>query len=551
MKNALTLILIVCTLPLFAQIDLTAEQWQEDLRYLQHSVHKDYPFLFKKVTAGEFDAAVDQLYQQIPQLSDHEVIVGLARIVALFKYGHTAMGLSPWWHSERLGFHQLPFNLYAFEDGIYIQGVHKKYAEALGARVRKVAGMPLAEALTAVRPTISVENDQYFKAFGINALGNVEVLHAQGVTDELKESVTLTLEKEGKTFDMAFEAIQPERFPGRYSFIEQQGDWLDARQTGEMPLWRDKLDRIYYYKYLPEHKAVYVRHSQIQDDDEQAIPDFYQEVFDFVENNDVERFILDVRLNGGGNNYKNKPIVTGLLRSKKINQPGRLFVILGRRTYSACQNLVNELHNYTNAIFVGEPTSENINFYGDSRTVTLPNSQLPAHLSFAWWQDKPQWENGPWLAPQLAVGLSFEDYLTNRDPVLEAIFEYDPSDPVLTDPMRHLRELFMAGKLDMVRSEARRLVEDPRYKYTNFESQFNRAGYDLLEDDRVQEAVFVFQLNSELYPDSANVWDSLAEGYWKAGDKEKAEKYYQKAISMDPDGPTGHNARSMLEKMRE
>ncbi len=31
--------------------------------------------------------------------------------------------------------------------------------------------------------------------------------------------------------------------------------------------------------------------------------------------------VLDVRLNGGGNNYLNKPVVTGIIESKKINQP--------------------------------------------------------------------------------------------------------------------------------------------------------------------------------------------------------------------------------------
>ena len=48
-----------------------------------------------------------------------------------------------------------------------------------------------------------------------------------------------------------------------------------------------------------------------------------------------------------------------------------MFVIIGRRTFSACQNLVNELDNYTNAIFIGEPTAENINFYGDTRPGSL------------------------------------------------------------------------------------------------------------------------------------------------------------------------------------
>ena len=118
-----------------AQSKLTAAQWQEDLRFLQKTVHKDYSFLFKKVTQSEFDQQVDKLYQEIPNLEEHEIIVGLARIVALFKYGHTAIWIPGWHPNEQFEFHKMPFNLYHFSDGVYIQGTHKKDENALGAKV--------------------------------------------------------------------------------------------------------------------------------------------------------------------------------------------------------------------------------------------------------------------------------------------------------------------------------------------------------------------------------------------------------------------------------
>ena len=67
-----------------AQIELSPEEWQEDLAFLKQTVHQDYPFLFKKVSAEEFDAAVQELHDAIPQLAPHEVVVGFARIVAMF-----------------------------------------------------------------------------------------------------------------------------------------------------------------------------------------------------------------------------------------------------------------------------------------------------------------------------------------------------------------------------------------------------------------------------------------------------------------------------------
>jgi tetratricopeptide (TPR) repeat protein len=551
MKSLFTLIILFfTTFSITAQINLTAEEWQSDLRFLQETVHKDYPFLFKKVTAKKFDAEVEKLYQAIPKLQEHEIIVGLARIVALFKYGHTTLPLPSWRESETFRFTQMPFKLYHFSDGIFVQGVHKNYEQALGARVLKVEGKPVKEVLAAVRPVESEENAQFFKAYGLNMLSIPEILHAQKVTKELKETVTLSLEKDGKTFEVTFEKIETKNFPGQYSLIREQGDWLDARDNSTDPLYLKDLDRIYYYEYLPEEKAVYVRQSQIQDDPEVPIPAFYERLFEFIEENEVEKLILDVRLNGGGNNYKNKPIVTGIIRTEKINQVGKLFVIIGRRTFSACQNLVNELDNYTEAIFVGEPTSENINFYGDNRSVTLPNSKIPAYLSFAWWQDKPQWENKDWLAPHLAVEMSFEDYQTNRDPVLEAALNFS-GDNFILDPIAHLTQLYEAGKVGELRSEAARLVKDPAYRFFNFEDQFNRIGYRLLNGSQFEPAIFVFQMNTELFPQSANAWDSLGEAFWKAGQKEKATECYNKVIKLDPKGSVGGNARMMLKKMEE
>ncbi len=133
-----------------AQPGLSAEKWREDLRFLQNTVHRDYPFLFKKTTAKDFDAAVEQLYQDIPGLQEHEIVAGLARIVASFQYGHTALGF----RGGPVRFHQLPLNLYQFSDGIYVQAVHKTYDRVLGARVLKVEGVPVEEALKAIRPNV-------------------------------------------------------------------------------------------------------------------------------------------------------------------------------------------------------------------------------------------------------------------------------------------------------------------------------------------------------------------------------------------------------------
>ena len=76
----------------------------------------------------------------------------------------------------------------------------------------------------------------------------------------------------------------------------------------------------------------------------------------------------------------------------------------------------------------------------------------------------------------------------------------------------------------------------------------NQVGYGLLSHDRPGEAVEVFVLNTELFPQVANCWDSLGEAWLKKGDKKKALEMYKKALSIDPMLPSAREMVKELEK---
>ena len=93
-----------------------------------------------------------------------------------------------------------------------------------------------------------------------------------------------------------------------------------------------------------------------------------------------------MRYNGGGDTFVNRPLIEGIIRSDKLQQPGKLFVIIGRGTFSAAQNTTSELERRTKAILVGEPTGSNPNFIGESIAIPLPYSGWVISLSDLWWQ---------------------------------------------------------------------------------------------------------------------------------------------------------------------
>ncbi|MFL1895249.1 hypothetical protein ACJRPK_06075 [Aquimarina sp. 2-A2] len=547
MKNILFIINLLLFFHLSAQKSISTKQWQEDLRFLQNTLHKDYTSLFVKTTKEDFDTQVEALYKDIPNLEEHEIRVGLARIVSQFKYGHTQI---PYGTTARSGI--LPINLYHFNEGIYIEGVQKDYKKALGAKVLKVGKTPIDKALELIHPVVPIENEQYFKAYGLRFLLSPEVLHAQGIIPGLSETVTLTLEKGGKVFEHVFKTIPVKDKPKAFNFTLPTAQWLTARNTETTPLYLKHFeDKLYYFEYLEDIKTLYVRQSSVFDAANETLEQFYNRLFEFIDTHSIEKLVYDVRLNGGGNNYNNLPLIKGLLARPKINKKGSFFFIIGRDTFSACQNLTNEITRYTEAILVGEPTSENVNFYGDARPVLLPNSKITAYISYIWWQDMPALENAKWTAPSIPVTMSFNDYIRNQDPVLEAALTFNAKN-FEPKPIEYITNLYLSGQTAKLANELPKMVHDPRYAFCDFETELNKKGNLLLQTGQVpqvQASLQVFSMIVQLFPNSASTYKNMGEAYIALHDTDKAREVLNKAITLDTNGNISKAARAMLAQL--
>jgi len=92
----------------------------------------------------------------------------------------------------------------------------------------------------------------------------------------------------------------------------------------------------------------------------ESLARFTARLMSFIDANPVARLVIDMRWNNGGNTASGQPLLLSLIGNAKVNQRGRLFVIIGRRTLSAAQNMSTYFERYTNAIFVGEPTGSSL-----------------------------------------------------------------------------------------------------------------------------------------------------------------------------------------------
>ena len=93
-----------------------------------------------------------------------------------------------------------------------------------------------------------------------------------------------------------------------------------------------------------------------------------------------------------------------------------------------------------------------------------------------------------------------------------------------------------------------RQIKATRPAAYNFdEDKLNVLGYELLRSKQISQAMRIFQLNAEAYPQSGNSWDSLAEAYMDEGNKPQAVAYYKKSLQLNPKNT---NAVTMLQRLQ-
>lgn len=507
-----------------------AEKWREDLRYMAEQMPKLHKNLFHTISPKQFDDAVKKLNDRIPTLARHQIIVEMARIAATIGDGHTNVYPT---RDAKIGFRMLPVKMYFFKDGLYIRAAASDYANLVGQRVVKIGNHTVEEAYKRAREIVGRDNEMGAKFFVPHLLAMPEVLHALELSENT-ETAKFTVEKQGKQSVIELKSLgAAEMMAGDTdkSWLPKEG-WIDLRGAEKFstPFWLKDPNNKFWYEYLPDTKTIYFQFNEVGNKENETLADFSKRLFEFVDANPVDRFILDLRLNRGGNGTLNKPLLLGIIKSAKINQRGKLFAIIGRSTFSAAQFLLNDLEEYTNTLFVGEPSASKGNSYGDSRRIYLPNSGITVRVSVYYWQDWTPWDTRFWTAPDLTAELSAEDYRQNIDPALNTIFKYVPQKSLL----EILNEALTGGGIDLAVKKFNEFAAHPTNFYASVEQPLLEAGQRLLNENKPEQAAVLFQINAEKNPHSFRAYFALGEAFARMGKKDVAILNFEKSLQINP-----------------
>lgn len=358
---------------------LTTEQWKEDITYFLNEMPKVHINPFHTTSKETFEKFAYDLIKRMPAMNDNEILTEITKMTAMISDGHTAMNMFGF-HDRNIqsaiNLHIFPLRFYLFPDGLYVIAAAPQYKLLKGSKILKINGKSIEEVLNKIKPIVPRDNEYSLKSNIPYYLVIPEFLSGLGIIKDINEMEVTAATQDGKKEAVKISSIEIRNIDHSPELSDNKG----------LPLYMRNDEKNYWFEYLGESKTLYINYKRVLIDSSESPENFCKRIKECVISNDIDKTVIDIRDNGGGNNGTCQPFVNLISDNPKINRLGKLFIIIGRKTFSAASYLTTKLEFNTKAIFIGEPTGASPNHYGDNRPLILPNSKLEIRLSSIYWQ---------------------------------------------------------------------------------------------------------------------------------------------------------------------
>jgi hypothetical protein len=417
---------------------LTPAQWREDLQFaLEAFLARDRSF--SSTAREQFRSALAELQRTVDTKTDNQVIVELAKAVALAKNAHTRLYLL----RNRTELRRYPIRVWWFADGLYVVRAKPEFSDLLGARILKIAGRTVGQVKQDVAPLFA-GNASWRTYMSAYTMTSPDVFIGLGLVHSDGQAEIQFVNRQGKK---GKRWLQP--LPLRRSAVPTESWWdlcptrprdddswtsalsLDA---GRLPLYLQKTERQYWSQYLAAEQIFYIQFNRSGNAPTgESLGDFGKRALAELQATAVKKIVVDVRFNTGGDLSIGRLFIEKLAAFAKTHQI-KVYVITGRATFSAGIYHAMQLRQYGNAILVGEPIGDVLEIWSEGGNLLTPNSRLTLHYadrlhSYSPLQ-RPDFKQ--YLVtdtdlsitnplPDILVRMSARQYFAGGDPAFEAI----------------------------------------------------------------------------------------------------------------------------------
>lgn len=399
-----------------------AIDWPADLARFQRELPARHPNLFFSLERAGFERQLAQLREDLPQLSPLATTLRLQEIAVALGDDHTGVDWTQFAAREPA----IPLGIHWFRDGWRVLSIQPEQSALLGRKLVAIGGVPMPEVEKRFARILSRDNPWLVKHRMSRFVGIAGVLAFLQLATS-SEVVYTTLGEEGQPLDTRL-AYLPRAAAGAVRRAEFQPARMPYGWANQRPILRGKLlaqDRILYVHYNRcEGRGVAERRGDTAA--AARLPSLAEgfarmttEIRSALAADQADKLVIDLQFNPGGASDFGTRFAEELATIETLREPGRVFVIIGRRTFSSAIINALDFKQQLGAVLVGEPASGTPNHFGEVREFTLPSSGLRVFCSTKRFGET----NGPFepLRPDVVAEMSFSDYAAGIDPALEAI----------------------------------------------------------------------------------------------------------------------------------
>lgn len=378
---------------------LDAEQWAEDLAVLNANVRDRHPDSFARTPESVWAAQIEEAAAILPSMDRTGATAEMIRLVSLLD---THSGIFP----DEVGFDfycQQEWTVMA--DGVYVTAAEDP--AHLGARILAIGDEPMDLALARVRPYMNSDNESSM-IWQLSWMSQVaQLLQAAGVVSEITKPDVVLRQRDGSIVTVQ---LRPMPY-GECAAI----DLVRTVPDVEIPMAASRRGEPVWWEVDPDHGAFVLAYNQPGTSTIAALEDLESA----LDAGEVDRVVVDLRYAPGGSYSPAVALVDALSAEPRIDQPGRLAVVVGRESFSATNALISAFERRTRATFVGEPTPGRPNPFMNEITFALPSSGLVVHIPTGRaFLDDPD-DHRDAIYPDVSVPLVSSDYFSGRDRALD------------------------------------------------------------------------------------------------------------------------------------
>ncbi|MFS1526203.1 hypothetical protein ACL7TT_19235 [Microbulbifer sp. 2304DJ12-6] len=366
---------------------------------------------YHRISAEQLELKSKSIAEKIPSLNDQQIVFKFMELLATVGNGHNFIVPT---HSLKGSFTRLPVQFYWFSDGIYIVKASSNYKHLIGRRVVSVTNTPVEQVMKKIASVNARDNEMQQYWLGPYYLALPEVLEGIKLVNDINDVAFTLVDKNGNNTRVSF--------PGE-SFHFTGFPTLPALETINNPDYLKRKIENYWYAEHEKDNYLYLQFNAVAQSESQSLSQFSEEIRQRIKQNNIGNLVLDLRHNSGGNGSILPPLISTLIYFVEKNKDNKLFIIVGRNTFSAAHLLLADLNRLTNAIIVGEPSGSKPNHLGEAGWFKLPYSGVWGIISSQYHQASKAEDHRIWIAPHLPVTQSSESYFSGEDSVMIQILD--------------------------------------------------------------------------------------------------------------------------------